>query len=217
MCPALWRKRCSTSAPTSGSSNLLSASRARVLDFTHLEATRAVEVRMALEKLEHLVVAPGLDEPEAADYLLGLGIGAVDDGHLPTVAAEHAPFADAQLLAVHDPAGFADLLGPAHVLLDDLLHFLWAERAWHARASNDDQIFLHGRPPFVHLKRRRTGVREIDRLILAFPSLPLTLPSPPLGARDQWWLGEVGPDDHAGARAPGESGHVGEHLGRALR
>src|SRR5437899_282088 len=53
---------------------------------------------------------------------------------------------------------------------------------------------------FVRLKRRRTGAREIDRLILAFPSLPLTLPSPPLGARDQWWLGEVGPDDHAGAR-----------------
>src|SRR5213593_3655778 len=43
---------------------------------------------------------------------------------------------------------------------------------------------------------------------------PLTLPSPPWGRGDR--LGEVGPDDHAGARAPGESGHVGEHLGGAL-
>src|SRR5215471_20927060 len=60
--------------------------------------------------------------------------------------------------------------------------------------------------------------------------IPLTLPSPSLGARVQKVylspqgrgrgegrrLRELRPDDHARARAPGEGRHVGEHLGRAL-
>src|SRR6266536_1267015 len=187
-----------TSAPTSGGSTLLSASPARVLDLTHLEAPGAVEMRMALEKLEHLVVAPGLDEPEAADNLLGLGVGTVGDGRLPAVATEDASFANTQLLRVHHAAGFAELLAPVHVLLDGLLHLLRAERARHARAPDDDQIFRHGRPPFVRLKKRRTGTREIDRVVLALPTLPPHPALSPFGGEDQWWLGEVGPDDHAG-------------------
>src|SRR5215470_674207 len=73
-------------------------------------------------------------------------------------------------------AGLAEVCIPAHVLLDHLLDFLRAQRARYPCASSDDQIFRHGWPPF-RLKDER-GAWRIDR-----SAFPLTLSSPPLGAR----------------------------------
>src|SRR5215510_9784931 len=107
--PALWRKRCSTSASTPDVT-LNSAPPARVLDLAHLDAAGALEVGMGREDLEHLVVAAGLDQPEPAHDLLGLGVRPVGHGHLARVAAQHAALAEAKLLGVEDAPGLAKVV-----------------------------------------------------------------------------------------------------------
>src|SRR5215813_4710380 len=123
ICPALWRKRCSTSASTP-EVTVPSAPAARVLDLSYLDAAGTFEVRMAREDLQHLVVAAGLDEPEAAHDLLGLDVGTVGHGHLARRAAQHAALAEAELLGMNDAPGLPELVAPRHVLLDRLLQLV---------------------------------------------------------------------------------------------
>src|SRR5262249_50061784 len=147
ICPALWRKRCSTSASTP-EVTVPSAPAARVLDLSYLDAAGTFEVRMAREDLQHLVVAAGLDEPEAAHDLLGLDVGTVGHGHLARRAAQHAALAEAELLGMNDAPGLPELVAPRHVLLDRLLQLVRAQRAGRARAPEQCQIRGHGEPPF---------------------------------------------------------------------
>src|SRR5215470_15648416 len=157
ICPALWRIRCSTSSSTSGRSPGRSAEMAQVLDLADLEDAGTVDMRMVREHLQHLVVALGLDEPEAAYDLLRLDVGPVGHHHPSILAAQDASFAGSQLLRMQHAAGLAEVRVPAHVLLDHLLDFLWAQRAWYPRASSNDQIFRHGWPPFRLKDERGRG------------------------------------------------------------
>src|SRR5215510_10060155 len=126
--PALWRKRCSTSASTPDVTPP-STPAARVLDLAHLDAAGAFEMRVGRQDLEHLVVATGLDEPEAAHDLLGLDVRPVGHGHLARIAAEHASLTEAKLLRAQHTASLAEIVAPRHVLLDRLLHLLRAQPA----------------------------------------------------------------------------------------
>src|SRR5215472_3234661 len=176
ICLALWRNRCSTSSSTSGRSSGSSAEMAQVLDLADLEDAGAIEMRVVREHLQHFVVALGLDEPEAAHDLLGLGIGPVGHHHLSALAAQDAPFPGPQLLRMQHAAVLPEVRVPAHVLLNHLLDFLRAQRAWDPGAASNDQIFRHGWPPF-RLKDERgrgesTGLCDYG---------PLTLPSPQRG------------------------------------
>src|SRR5262249_7463179 len=211
ICPALWRNRCSTSSLTSGRSPGRSAEMTQVLDLADLEDAGAIEMRVVREHLQHLFVALGLDEPEAAHDLLRLDVGPVGHHHLSILAAQDAAFPRPQLLRMQHAAGRAEVRVPAHVLLDHLLDFLWAQRAWYPRAASNDQIFRHGWHPF-RLKDDRGHEESTGRRDYGTPS-PYPLPQ---GERGVGELRELRPDDHTRARAPGEGRHVGEHLGRAL-
>src|SRR5215472_5686713 len=157
ICPALWRNRCSTSSSTSGRSSARSAEMAQVLDLANLEDARAIEMRMVRKHLQHLVVALGLDEPEAAHDLLGLGVGPVGHHHLSALAAQDAPFPGAQLLRMQHAAVLPEVRVPAHILLDHLLDFLRAQCARYPRAASNDQVFRHGWPPFRLKDERELG------------------------------------------------------------
>src|SRR5262252_1919379 len=157
ICPALWRNRCSTSSSTSSRSPGRSAEMTQVLDLADFEDARAIEMRVVREQLQHVVVALGLDEPEAAHNLLRLDVRPVGHHHLSILAAQDAAFPRAQLLRMQHAAGLAEVCVPAHVLLEHLLDFLRAQRARYPCASSDDQIFRHGWPPFRLKDERGRG------------------------------------------------------------
>src|SRR5206468_6505010 len=119
-----------------------SAPRAHVVDLAHLEAAGG-QMGMVGKIALDLLVARGLDDPEAAQYLLGLREGAVGDGHLVVGAPDHASVGP-QLVAMEETPCLAHVVGPRHVLLDHLLHLLRTQLlVGLARAARQYQKLCH--------------------------------------------------------------------------
>ena len=114
---------------------------------------------MVGEQGEHFVVAPGLDEPEAAHDLLGLGEGAVGDGHLSPLTAKDAPFAVAMVDVDHFKQ-FNDRYG--HATGDRALRYV--ARVLQRAVRRSDLVARYGGEEFVVVLRETGAAEALERV-----------------------------------------------------
>src|SRR5690606_6459520 len=121
--------------------------RSKLLDLPQLECA-PLEVWVVADELYAIVVAVGLEQPEATDHLLAGDVRSVRHPHRTALCANHAALAFLQLLARNQLALAAQALAPLDVATDARLDVrrrsLCRERLPLLAVTRDQQVLRHG-------------------------------------------------------------------------